>query len=319
MSDSKSFTSASEFPVKLAADAGLVNAIVDSKYIPLTHLQLIPTNKCPLNCTFCSCKKRDKSLELSADEINDIIVKCGPELRSVTITGVGDPFAHKEIDKIIKLFDNYNIPIGVVTNGVLLKDINRLDTATWVRFSVYNENLDVLRRLLDTAGEAFYCDIGYSFVFSNENTVEDNISIIKALGRMSYSPLVTHIRVVDDILNPTMTDEVIDQIKGLGYPKIIVQPRSKYTEGMRECSISLLKPVIAADGYIYSCCGVQYAQDPPAEDLPASMRMGHWTEINEIWKYQMMFDGSKCVKCYYSQYNNFINSIQINLKHKDFV
>ena len=93
-----SYSSASVFPIKL-----LHNEIIkDGKIIPI-HVQLIPTNKCNLNCKFCSCGDRRKDLELTLEEckkVIDIVSKRGT--KSITITGGGEPLLHPDINKIIR-------------------------------------------------------------------------------------------------------------------------------------------------------------------------------------------------------------------------
>ena len=81
----------------------------------------------------------------------------------------------------------------------------------------------------------------------------------------------------------------------------------------------MLKPVISADGGIYPCCGVQYAQDPPGRDMVELMLMGTLDDIDRIWKDQITFDGSVCTRCYYDDYNSALDLLTMSLSHKEFV
>jgi len=83
-----SYSAAGAFPIKVLLHDRLIQKIRRKGKIMPIHVQLSPTNKCNLNCSFCSCSERDKKLELSYDEIDEIMTKakaCGCE--SVTITG----------------------------------------------------------------------------------------------------------------------------------------------------------------------------------------------------------------------------------------
>ena len=87
----------------------------------------------------------------------------------------------------------------------------------------------------------------------------------------------------------------------------------------RERLISLLKPVIGADGLLYPCCGTQYAMFPPPGDYDDLMCMGPAIELYSIYQEQKHFDGSQCVRCYYDEYNALLEQIIIPLEHKEFV
>jgi MoaA/NifB/PqqE/SkfB family radical SAM enzyme len=68
-----SFVSANAFPHKILRDIPLLTSIIEKKKILPRHVQLSPTNKCNLNCIFCSCKLRDLSQEWSYDDILQIL------------------------------------------------------------------------------------------------------------------------------------------------------------------------------------------------------------------------------------------------------
>ena len=83
-----SYSAAGTLPIKILLHDKLIQRIrKEGKIMPI-HVQLCPTNKCNLSCAFCSCSERDKKLELSYENIDEIMTKakhCGCE--SVTITG----------------------------------------------------------------------------------------------------------------------------------------------------------------------------------------------------------------------------------------
>jgi len=134
-----SYASASTFPVKMMLHNGLIRHIGKQNKIPMTHLQINPTNNCNRNCTFCSFSNRDKELELSHRKIINIMKKakkCGCE--SLTITGGGEPLMHKKINEIISDIHDMGIEMGLVTNGDMFRKLNTdaMNLLTWCRISV---------------------------------------------------------------------------------------------------------------------------------------------------------------------------------------
>ena len=71
-----SFTAADSLPIKTLMDAELIHSAKNNNRLIPIHIQLIPTNKCNLNCKFCSCSNRDQSLEMDYITLCDIIIKC---------------------------------------------------------------------------------------------------------------------------------------------------------------------------------------------------------------------------------------------------
>jgi len=314
-----SFVSASVLPVKLLTNIDLVSAALSNKIIPW-HVQLNPTNRCPLRCSFCSCENRDKMLELDFERAKDIISqfkKLGT--KAITITGGGDPLAYSHINELIEFIHDLQINISLVTNGVLFKNlkIENVNKITWCRISISDEHIIDGDKLTDYL--SIPIDWAFSYVLCNKKLNEDNIrSAIKIATKYNF----THIRIVNDILDKSINIEdvkiLVDRL-GLLKDKIIYQGRKEYTKGNKKCLISLLKPNIGADGNIYPCCGVQYAKTNPDLNYSSDFSMG--TDILDIYNNQKYFDGSICSKCYYSEYNDVLSMMwnACDLMHANFI
>jgi len=132
-------------------------------------------------------------------------------------------------------------------------------------------------------------------------------------------------RIVNDIF---IADELKEQMNNVKYylkdnvfddSIVNYQDRSEWTSGYNPCYLSILKPVIGADGYIYPCCGTQYALENPSRDYEELMRMGHIDNLEDVLLNQWFFDGSICYKCYYGNYNKVLSILMNGLKHKEFV
>jgi len=321
-----SYTSADTIPIKLILDDSLVEAVKENKIIPI-HVQLIPTNKCNLNCFFCSCNKRDKNLELSWEKLMEIMDKFKAlGMKAVTITGGGEPLLYKYFEALVKYLDYNDIKMGLVTNGLKLWSfVGRsalLSKLTWCRISSgddrgfpeeYAKKLSVV--ILENPG--------VDWAFSHVVGVNPNKGTIVSLVKFANKHNFTHVRFVADLFNPEgadmsvvsgyLAEDKIDQ------SRVIYQARKDYVQG-KDCYICYLKPLVGPDGKIYACCGVQYALETASKDLPSELSIGDSADIEKIIeKSNIPFDGSKCVKCYYDNYNIILKGMLSEIKHKEFV
>jgi len=322
MSKTQAYTAASGgFPIKIFKNIKLLSSIIDHNIIQPVHLQLNPTNKCNLNCSFCSCSEREKSLQLSKEQLENIFINFrGLGCRSVTITGGGEPLLWKEaqydINWVISEALRCGIEVGLVTNGYLLNKL-RAAPITWVRISASDESDTV--KLFKSVDKVVNFDIDWSFsyVITDEPNTDNIFNIIKYANEHNF----THVRMVNDILKPVADLKHLSNLIGSAINDNIViwQDRKQYAAGTQRCLISLLKPVVGADGLIYPCCGTQYAQAVPDRDCSSVMVMGDINNLDDIWSKQNHYDGSGCIKCYYSNYNNALANLIDDVDHRNFV
>ncbi|MHA1167623.1 MAG: radical SAM protein [Candidatus Hodarchaeales archaeon] len=151
MSDSKlySFSSANTFPMKILLNPEIIKDANFYKQLPCLHFQVNPTNLCNFKCEFCSCSDRNKNLFLSKKQLKDLFYygeKVG--MKSMTITGGGEPTIYRHWDKFMEYLWKYKIDAGLVTNGTLLNKVKHLDYMTWIRISAS----DFLRQNLKAVG-----------------------------------------------------------------------------------------------------------------------------------------------------------------------
>lgn len=320
-----SYTAADSIPIKILLDKELVwYAQTFGKLLPI-HIQILPTNRCNLNCKFCSCSNRDKTLEMDfelAKEIIDKYKRLGT--KSVTITGGGEPLLYSQFDKLIDYFAEKNIKIGLVTNGLLLHKakISSLDKITWCRISNGNDRyLDrqYRSRLIEVVKNAFNIDWAFSHVVSNRPNYEEIARIIDFANEYDF----THVRIVADLFQPEVIemDSIRDYVskKGIDDSMVIYQERKAYSRG-GECYIGYLKPLIGPDAKVYACCGVQYALEKPSMDLPPELCLGNALDMDKmIERSNIPLDGTICAKCYYMNYNILLKGMLKGVAHKEFV
>jgi len=318
-----SYSAANALPFKIFQDEGLMHSITKKGKIIPRHVQVSPTNRCNLSCDFCSCSDVEKKQELPArdlGELTQILSRCGT--KGVTITGGGEPTLHHSINGFIYGLYQEGIKAGLVTNGIPVHSLSRqsLDILTWCRVSFSDDRrFDKYFKGSMEYLEGHKIDLAFSYVATNPTDIGKITQIVNWANNHDF----THVRVVNDIYNPSETrmEAIEGHLKqaGIDDSKVIYQARSNFTKGVEDCNISLLKPVIAADGYVYPCCGVQYALPDIQRCFPESMRMGHYSKLEEIIEKQVPFNGAVCSKCYYDNYNTVLRAMKADVAHKEFL
>ena len=323
-----SFTAADAIPVKLLQNHELIKSIVENKIIPPLHVQLIPTNKCNLKCSFCSCDNEDRTIEMSKDQIIETLIKLKIlNTEGVTITGGGEPLLWEYLGLLILVLKSLNIKTGLVTNGVLLsrQEPKILNTLTWCRISQGDTREKWTPRFLDRLSDAINSapDVGWAFSY----VVSHNPDFLKILDLLKFANRhnFTHVRLVSDLL---CTDKIpmkelqayLDEFaKEITIP-IIYQDRKQPEKG-DNCRVCYLRPVITPDMKIYACCGAQYALKKPTLNFPQELCLGNVSEFKEIIeKSSQPFEGAKlCEYCYYMNYNRTLDMLMTPTMHKEFI
>jgi MoaA/NifB/PqqE/SkfB family radical SAM enzyme len=324
MGITESYTAADTFPTKLIQNQNVIG--IAGKIKPY-HIQLYPTNVCNLKCDFCSCANRGKKDELSIEQINSVLNtawKLG--CRAVTISGGGEPTLHPNINEILEKIKYLGMQAGITSNGTTLDrvtDENLSQNLTWLRIShsdLREWTSDYRYKIANIVKKCSGVDWGFSYVITNNI----NYEMLKNLVIFSNANKAAYVRIVSDLLN---LDDVGDMASIREYLHthnvddsiVIYQGRKNFHPGVEKCLISLLKPVINADGYIYGCCGIQYSKKEPDLELNKNMAMGRIEDLYDIYYKQKYFNGNICVKCYYSDYNFVLDKLTTKIKHEDFL
>jgi len=318
-----SYTAANTFPVKV-----LKHKDVPDRFgkIPPIHIQLNPTNVCNLDCEPCSCAKRNKKLEVDFEKLKVLMYDFAlMGCRSITITGGGEPLLYSKINELIDCLFGLNIQIGLVTNGTQFEKLNyiSLKKIKWIRISHMDYrpfNFKYRGYLTKYMFDTDMIDWAFSYVISDKPNFDNICQVVNYANTKSF----THVRIVSDLLDlkhiPDM-DLIKESLNYAGIPDdlVIYQGRKEFVHGREKCLISLLKPVIGADGKLYPCCGSQYSMNPPSEDYDKSMCMGPAENFYEIYQKQKHFDGSQCIRCYYDDYNKLLELKTAQVEHTEFV
>lgn len=315
------------FPVKIFLNQRLVYSITQKGQILPVHIQLNPTNLCNLKCSFCSCAKRNKRHYLDIQRVEKLMrMFRGLGAESVTVTGGGEPLMHPDINRMLVGIATQGYETGLVTNGTLLRrlEAESLQALKWVRVSVSDElRFDLkLKSELQIAQSKAQIDWAFSYVLSARPNYDNLAEAIRWANARGF----THVRVVANLLDlehvkPRVVERVSTELakRGVDDRLCIYQARQHWTIGTKDCFISLLKPLVGADGQLYACCGSQYSLGNQVRDYPTDMTMGAVENFPRIFETQMHFDGSRCKVCYYQHYNDCLRVLKSQVQHVKFV
>ena len=91
-------------------------------YFPPVFLEVDPTTRCMQNCIFCYVNKRDMpNTSLTDEKLIDIFRQAGEiGVHTILIQGAGEPLLHRALPEAIDMGWKYKLPMGLVTNGVML-------------------------------------------------------------------------------------------------------------------------------------------------------------------------------------------------------
>ena len=303
------YTSTSaDLPYKAIFDYDLYNTLKGGKIIPV-HLQLSVTNKCNLNCDFCSFRGRDKHLSLDIDTLKDIVKKfINLGTKAITITGGGEPLCYENINKFLIFCTTMDIKVGLVTNGLLLSNLSpeASKAITWCRISLADsrsdDELKILESILPTVvSNNKHIFWSFSYVVLEKQNHKLQLRAINLAKSLKFG----NIRFVRDQENQDTIDlqETKLYIQEKSVLDLCVFDSKDYVGHIGACRVYLLRPFVAADGYIYPCCTLQYNVE--GSDFTDDQKICYYAEFNEFIESQKSYKAS-CQKCFSNHYNNYL-------------
>jgi MoaA/NifB/PqqE/SkfB family radical SAM enzyme len=309
----------SRIPLKMILHQRFYRNLMEHQRIVPIHLQLSVTNTCNLNCSFCSFKNRDSHSELSLDEVRDIIdAFAALGIEAVTLTGGGEPLCHPYINEIISLCRQKQVKTALVTNGLLLETLNdeSLRTLTWCRISVGDDrttaNVERIAKVLRTVcPKAPNIAWSFSYVVLERQNPEIQHKIVLLAKELN----MLNVRFSPDQHNVEKAD------LGLTAETNKNEAICIYDEKIAEnvlpgCWLYLVKPFVAADGYIYPCCCTHYNFD--GKNTSGSSRICFYKDFKEKLRLMETYK-PQCYKCYFRHYNEFIDAVLQPIIHSEWV
>jgi MoaA/NifB/PqqE/SkfB family radical SAM enzyme len=275
-------------------------------------VQFAPTDKCNLDCDFCSVKNREGDEIEIGDAKKAVFDFKNLGAKTIEFTGGGEPTLYKGINELILYSHNLMYRIGFITNGIKLSKIvdENLDRLDWLRISL--NSLDYVK---DIDVPKIKGTLGFSYVI-NDRTTEKTFEKIKQY-KEKYE--ATYVRIVPNCLSVDTIEEsrkkaenLLNQSKGFFF-------QSKKYDVPKRCWIGYLKPFIAPDGYVYACS----ANPLIARKFDPRFRIGHISNVREIYdrKVFIPFDTSVCQKgkCFFKEHNDLIEDLLCEIEHEDFI
>ena len=271
-------------------------------------LQVAPTSRCNLNCSFCSNVNRNKHEDLDPENLAKFLLDMYQlGLKTVEWTGGGDPTMYEFINEMIMYAKGLGLEQGFITNGVALKEKltqSSLDSLSWVRVSM---------NAVDYAKESFELPeikgvLGFSYVVNDDMTQQSMVDMDAYVKR--YNP--AYVRMVPNC-QTTYDQQMINNatlpamVAKLGSPYFY---QAKTFDTPQRCWWGYFKPFLLHDGFIYPCSSVVLNEEADRQ-FHDKYRWVHMSDAPEVLYAQEMSNVSSddCSHCVFASQNNLIDSI----------
>lgn len=300
--------------VKLLHHPDVVKSFKDGLATPIS-LQVAPTSKCNLKCSFCSNVNRTIHEELNPMDLVNVVRKLRElGLKTIEFTGGGDPTLYPCINELIKEFSEYGLKVGFITNGVELHRLSRssLDVLTWLRIST--NSLDYVS-YIDIP--AVSCTLGFSYVINGKTTMDT----LKKIKSMAYEHQAKYVRLVPNCQasyeeQDKNNRELPNLARELGEPFFY---QTKEFRRPEECYWAYCKPFILHDGYTYPCSSV-VLNDTADRQFHSRFRWVHMGDLPHVYSTELVGLSSKdCDHCVFYNQNQMLIELRNGSPMSDFV
>jgi MoaA/NifB/PqqE/SkfB family radical SAM enzyme len=294
--------------VKMLQHLDRLKDMQEGKVRPIT-LQIAPTDKCNLNCPFCSVKERAMKEWKFSSLMSAIDTFHSMGIKAVEITGGGDPTMYPQINELIEYCFMKGLKIGMITNGVALrKNVSQenLDRLTWLRIS-----LNSLDQMYSIDIPTIKGDLGFSYVY-NDMSSRRKLLAMQAVKNMHKGKFL---RVVPNCLSTTEIENFKQMARSLQpiYKNMFFQVKD-YSKPKR-CMFGYLKPFLNSDGYVYHCSAIPLLN----RKFDEHFRICHWSKAKKAWEAAKWFDTKKCGICFFRQQNELLEDVLAEVPHKEWV
>ena len=283
-----------------------------------TSLQIALTEKCTLSCAFCSVVNREKTQEIPyADLMNATLAFMKLGIKTVEITGGGDPLLYPHLNAYLSFLLKCGIKIGIITNGIGNKKIDAklLEQLSWIRISSnvldYRDEIEIPKNFKGT--------LGFSYCWTEGLSTEEQLRKIKDIALKNN---VQYIRMVPNCLSTNeelqaQHDFLEPLVEKLGEP-FFYQHKEFGTPN--NCYWGYMKPFLYCDGYIYFCSSSVLNEEADKQFNP-TYRWYHWKDITKIYSspIKSSIDTKKCTHCVFVEQNELLDYALNPQKHEEFI
>ena len=291
-------------------------------------LHIMPTEVCNLSCNFCSVAQRGKEGKLYPDltmEQIKFVVETLVEknLKAIILSGGGETVFYPQINELIDYLYTRNLEIGLVTNGVHLKEKipqKNLNKFSWIRVSLNSlDYLDDLDLPEFSKGTTF----GASYIWNSLS--EKRFDIVQSFeedSNLEYVRLLPDCNLPNDELEKEH-DKLHKLAEELGKPYF---HQYKIHKTPKECHLGRVHPVLYTDGMIYPCDSLVLNSPKDDKRFHKEYAICKWDEVRTFMKGEItgsLIDTKKCHNCVFSRQNRILTEI-INgereaIKHLNFL
>lgn len=330
-------------PWKIAHHKDKLEQLKRGEIVYPVSLKICLTNLCNRTCTFCfeSTANAHFASHLETQRVLTLLEEAKElGVKSIEITGGGEPTAHKDFHLILKKINELGFDYGLVTNGTLLKDkiIEDLQNASWIRFSinartpekykevmggVYREKFETDWRKIATFEKPV---VGASFVITKDNFKEilPFTKWIKDMGfnNVRFTPERTETS-IHPALHPIWDEcsENLKEAKKLQDKKFTVFSMEdrmvsldSVSKPFSSCYYQHFVAAVWTTGDIYPCMENR-------NNLESAFGNIYSNSLKEIWDKKAAIGISQCkIPCLNFNMNSFTDYImKENPKHVNFV
>ncbi len=316
------------------------------------------SNTCPHDCPFCSFGTSESQgyrqqhwhhfPSARAFALVPELVAAG--VRSVTLTGGGEPLMHPDAAKIMRALIDAKMPWGLVTNGYLLTGAVAELVASHARFVrvSLDAGTDLTHRLVHrpktSQFEAILANlskvtgrnatVGASFCVmdANYHEIETCAERLIAIGANYLEVRPTYptewrgdgwpIALTETDAAREALERARIQSEHVGFQVLGLIDRfdalKDPAKGYERCQIGPLTSVLGADGRLWHCC-IQRGQDAFALGSVLDKTFAEAWKAAQEKHLANAIDVGKCPRCRYDNYNRLLKGLDERALHEEFV
>jgi MoaA/NifB/PqqE/SkfB family radical SAM enzyme len=273
-------------------------------------MHVMPTSLCNLKCSFCSVKDRKNHQILSLDKIIlptiDELQSRG--LKSIIISGGGEPTTYPNFKRMIDEFNDRGLEIGLITNGTRLNKYNPsiFEKMEWLRISI--NSLDYIDKI--DVPKLEHPTIGFSYIVTDQDTTEEGLEKIRDYASKFD---VKYVRLLPDCAQPL--DQLLEKHKKIKeLAKKLGEPffhQYKIHKTPEKCYLGYFHPVLYCDGNIYPCDSL-VLNDFNNQQFHEDFKICRYDEIGQLYDRPVssLVDTKKmCPNCVFERQNTLLHKI----------
>lgn len=346
---------------KAAHHSDKIIELREGKQITPSFIQIMMSDLCNENCSFCAYRmdnytsnewfgeydpikkiiNNNPKRMIPFDKVKEVIDDCvDMGIKAIEFTGGGEPTVHPKHREVFEYALEKGIEIGLVTNGVILRDgmLDLIPKFKWIRVSVDAARADTYSQMREVPENFFEkviihleqivaakkqsksdLVIGVGFVVTKENykEIEEGVELFHNIG-------VDNIR-MSAVFQPDDADyfsEFYEEARDSARRSVAKHQSKDYRVfnlfgdrlGDLEqqnpeysfCAFQQFQCIVGGDQNIYRCCNTAYN---PVGFL-GSIKNQSFKELWESREKQRLIDGldaKDCPRCMFNAKNRFIN------------